>query len=325
MLPVMQSASAASRHNALRSAAARGAALLFAIAACSDAPTASSNSAPQISRAISSGVVGASPRQFFFLIRDLGPGDFQGTFDASLSPEVTVCLWVNGACQSTALGPVTLGEKGSASLQVNAKRERYEFKWQTNGAALDADAIYRLIVRANGLQLGYLDIATGQKQRDLREVNRREFLPLRVGGTVKVAFRIENGPSIPNGMPGRYESDPDICVEGCLVHANPWSYYSIVWGGVELGDDGSYGEATEGVVGYWDEPAPTMPAVPAPGSVSIPTTGTWSWRYDEMGDVEIWVDGDEWGHWGGSAEGAALSPLHAPMVVLHSGLTRISD
>lgn len=302
-----------------------GAGALTSLSACREPTTSPGDTHGSVGREISSGTIGVSPRQFFFLLRDLGPADFQGTFDASLAPEVTVCLWVDGACQSTAVGPVTLGSGDAASLTVDAKRERYLFRWRTRHASLEPDAVYRLLVRVGGMQLGYLDIATGRKQRDLRDVDRREFLPLRVGGTVTVPFRIEDGPAIPEGIPGRYESDPDICVDGCLLHASPWNYISLVWGGVELGDLGSYGEATVGFLGEYDDPDPDIPPVPAPGSVAIAPTGSWSWRYDEEGAVEIWVDGEEWGHWGGSAESGFLAPLYPPMVVLHSGLTRISD
>jgi len=285
-------------------------ALVILASACGETPTAP-RAAPATPReAISSGTIGVSPRQLFFLLRDLQPKAFQGTFDPSLSPEVSVCLWVDDACQSTVLPPVTLGTTGAASLSVSWNRQRYTFQWRTKGASLEPNAVYRMIVRVNGMQLGYLDIATGSKQSDLRQVNRREFLPLRVGDMVKVPFRIEQGPPIPSGIPGRYESDPEACVDGCMAHATPWNYFSVVWGGVRLGDLGGYGEALEGFTAEWTDPNPVIPPVPAPGSVDIAVTGSWSWRYDEEGNVEIWVDGLEWGHWGGSS----LVPLHGPLL-----------
>ena len=287
-------------------------ALLLLASACGEPATAPRNGPAEPSDAISSGAIGVSPRQLFFLLRDLEPTAFQGSFDASLSPEVIVCLWVDDACRSRALGPVTLGTRGTTSLTVNARRERYVFRWRTKGASLQPDAVYRLMVRVNGMQLGYLDIATGRKQRDLRDVDRREFVPLRVGAPLKLAFRIEEGPAIPRGIPGRYESDPDVCPSGCLVHATPSSYFSVVWGGIRLGDLGGYGEALVGFTGTYDNPSPVIPPVPASGSVEIPVTGSWSWRYDEMGDVEIWVDGMEWGHWAGADGGAILVPLYSP-------------
>ncbi len=273
------------------------AALALVAGACGEPPTAPRSAPATPSQAISSGAIGVSPRQFFFLLRDLQPTAFQGTFDASLSPEVSVCLWVNDACGATVLAPVTLGTRGAASVTVNTDRQRYIFQWRTRGASLQPNAVYRLMVRVNGMQMGYLDIATGRKQRELRQINRREFLPLRVGGVVKVAFRIEQGPPIPSGIPGRYETDPDVCVNGCDVHDAPWGAYLMVWGGVRLGDLGGHGEALVGDLVAYDDPDPVLPPVPAPGSVAIPVTGSWSWRYDEEGRVEIWVDGGEWGYW----------------------------
>lgn len=282
------------------------AALVLLTSACGETPTAPPRAPAAPGEAISSGTIGVSPRQFFFLLRDLQPTAFQGTFDATLSPQVSVCLWVNGACQSTVLAPVTLGTRGTASLTLNTDRQRYVFQWRTTGAALQPNAVYRLMVRVNGMQMGYLDIATGQKQRELRQINRREFLPLRVGGTVKVAFRIEEGPPIPSGIPGRYESSPDVCSTGCLVHSTPWAYYLIMWGGVRLGDLGGYGEASVIASIAYDDPNPVLPPVPAPGSVNIPATGIWSWRYNEQGDVEIWVDGMESWYWFASSGGGGV-------------------
>jgi hypothetical protein len=289
------------------------AALVLLASACGETPTAPPRAPAAPGEAISSGEIGVSPRQFFFLLRDLQPTAFPGTFDATLSPTVSVCLWVNGACQSTVLAPVTLGTRGAASLTLNTDRQRYVFQWRTKGAALQPNAVYRLIVRVNGMQMGYLDIATGRKQRELRQVNRREFLPLRVGGTVKVAFRIEQGAPIPSGIPGRYESEPDVCATGCSVHANPWAYYLMMWGGVRLGDLGGYGEALVIAAIAYDDPHPVLPPIPAPGSVAIPATGSWSWRYDEEGRVEIWVDGMEWGHWSANDGQPRLSAIYSPL------------
>lgn len=299
------------------------AALVLLASACGETPTAPHGAQAAPSEAISSGAIGVSPRQLFFLLRDLAPTSFQGSFDASLSPQVSVCLWVDDACQSDALAPVTLGSTGAASLTVNAKRERYIFKWRTRDASLQPNAVYRLMVRVNGLQLGYLDIATGKKMHELRQIDRREFLPLRVGGVVNLSFRIEQGAPIPAGIPGRYESDPGACVDGCMVHATPDNYFSVVWGGVRLGDLGGYGESTVGFTGEWTDPNPVVPPVPAPGSVDIPVTGSWAWRFDDEGNVEIWVDGDEWGHWGAAENGGGyLLPLHPPTLAFYS-LTKL--
>ncbi len=297
------------------------AALVLLASACGETPTAPRAAPETPGRAISSGTIGVSPRQLFFLLRDLQPTAFQGTFDASLSPEVSACLWVNGACQSTVLAPVTLGTRGDASLTVNRNRQRYIFQWRTKGAALQPNAVYRLMVRVNGMQMGYLDIATGRKQRELRQLNRREFLPLRVGGTAKVAFRIEEGPPIPAGIPGRYESSPDACSTGCLVHQTPSAYYLIMWGGVRLGDLGGYGESMVLASIAYDDPDPILPPVPAPGSVDLPATGSWSWRYNEQGDVEIWVDGMESAYWFANG-GGSLWPMGGPFTMLR-GLGKV--
>jgi len=286
--------------------------LVFIAGACQDSPIAPRSAPLGASTEISSGAIGASQRQFFFLLRDYSSAAFQGTFDPSLSPEVTVCLWQEGSCQATVAGPISLGDKGVAALRVEPRRERYVFQWKTRTSSLQPNAVYRLTVRVGGLQLGYLDIATGTKQRDLREINRREFLPLRVGSPVTVAFRIEQGAPIPDGIPGRYESDPGTCPQGCIIHATPDRYFAVVWGGVELGDLGSFGDSTVEFGAPINDPNPSIPPVPAPGSVEISPSGTWSYRYDAQGNVEIWVDGMEWGHWASSGTSAVLTALYQP-------------
>jgi hypothetical protein len=308
-----------------RGTAALTAALLFSATGCREPVTAPRSMESGANREISSGEIGAGRRQLFFLLRDQESGAFQGSFDASLSPEVTVCLWVDDACQATTLDPVTLGSTGAASLRVNPNRQRYTFNWRTRTASLQADATYRMMVRVGGFQLGYLDIATGKNKLDLSKIDRREFLPLRVGAPVEVAFRIEQGPAIPDGIPGRYESDPDACADGCLLHSTPTNYFSAVWGGVRLGDLGGYGEAVLGFTATYDDPNPPVaPALP-PGSIPIDAVGNWSWRYDDQGDVEIWVDGMEWGHWAGSDRDAILVPLYSPFNVFYSALHRMPE
>lgn len=282
------------------------------LAGCIDAPTAPR---ARVNHEITSGELPGGQRALFFITRHQELRNFTGTFDATLQPEVLVCRDAN--CVTPVLGPVRLDARGSATLTLDARRQAYVFDWRTRGAGLDANAVYRLIVRVGHYQLGYVDLATGAKQKELKHIDRREFLPVRIGSRVELPFRIEQGAPFPPDLPGRYESDPGICPQGCAVHANPTGEFLVVWGAVQITQTGS---AATGMIGFFSPfagPAPEIPPVPAPGTgpVSDPLPN-FSWRIaeDAPSCLELWSDGLLWGHWCGDFGGdafviAAFSPF----------------
>lgn len=285
------------------------------LASCAEPP---SSPLAKFSPEITSGTVPGGQRALFFLTRSLDRRKFAGTFDGTLNPQVLVCS--EPRCVTPVLGPITLGSAGPASLTLDRSRQSYVFHWQTKRAPLAPNAVYRLVVRVGDYQLGWVDLATGTKQRDLRSVNRREFVPLRLGSTLVLPFRIEQGAPFPPDLPGRYESTPDACPPlGCGLHSVPEFDYLGVWAAVQITQTGA---AQTGMLWYASDRIhpPVVPPIPAPGTGPLngapdgPDLTMVSWRYDESDPcLELWDEGLLWGHWCGTFGGpASIAPSYLP-------------
>ncbi|GEM_PF-1561935 len=290
------------------------------LASCADSPT---TPLASVSREITSGAVPGGQRALFFLTRPLDRRKFAGTFDGTLRPQVLVCS--EPRCITPVLGPSGLGSAGPATLTLDTARQAYLFRWQTRGGSLAPNAVYRLVVRVGDYQLGWADLATGTKQRDLRSVDRREFIALRLGSTLRLPFRIEQGAAFPPDLPGRYESKPDwICPsDGCWIQSDPEYDYRAIWAAVQITQTGT---VKTGMVWYKVDRAdpinpPVVPPMPAPGTGPLNGSPngadltTLNWRYDENdpGCLELWDSGYLWGHWCGTFGGpASISPQYYP-------------
>jgi len=289
------------------------------LASCADPPT---TPLAKVSPEITSGTVPGGQRALFFLTRPLDRRKFAGTFDGTLNPEVLVCS--EPRCVTPVLGPIALASVGPATLTLDRVRQSYAFRWQTKRGPLSPNAVYRLVVRVGDYQLGWVDLATGTKQRDLRGIDRREFVPLRLGSTLTLPFRIEQGAPFPPDLPGRYESLPDACPpDGCFLHADPDFDYLAIWGAAQITQTGT---AKTGLIFYTSDRIhpPVVPPVPAPGTGPLNLTGDLtmvSWRYDEdnPGCLELWDNGLLWGHWCGTFGGPArIFPQFQPLDVFEA-------
>lgn len=287
------------------------------LAGCSNSPT---TPLAKVSKEITSGVVPGGQRALFFLTRPMDRRKFSGSFDASLQPQVLVCTAV--PCISPILGPIGLGSTGAATLTLDTVHQSYVFRWRTRDAQLAPDAVYRLVVRVGDYQLGWVDLATGAKQRDLRAFSRREFLPVRLGSTVTLPFRIEQGAPFPPDLPGRYES---ACPSpyGCFIHADPITETVAIWSAVQITQTGG---VKTGIILFsypLESTEPVLPPIPAPGTGPLNGVPSWvgsdltmlSWRFaeDDPECLELYSEGLFWGHWCGTFGGSAtLSSSYPP-------------
>lgn len=307
-------------------------ALAALLAGCADSPTAPRAPVAPVNPEITSGEVPGGQRSLFFLSVHRNQNHFTGQFDPTLHPQVVVCRTV--PCTTPVFGPLTIGGAGSsATLTLDAKHQRYVFRWHTTHQ-LEPNAVYRLTVLVGHYQLGWVDLATGTKQKELKKVDRREFLPVRVGSVVELPFRIERGAPFPPDLPGRYESGPDVCPKGCLLHENPWAAFYAVWGAIQITQTGSVSTGMISFVYNFGGPFPDIPAVPAPGTGPLGTgvpggedLTDLSWRIsdDDPSCLELWNQGEPWGHWCGAFGGdAAIFADHIPFSAL-GGLARLPD
>jgi hypothetical protein len=308
-------------------------ALSALLASCADAPT---TPVGKVSPEITSGTVSGGQRALFFLTRAKDRRKFAGKFDATLSPQVLVCS--EPRCVSPVLGPIGLGSVGPARLNLDRARQSYVFRWKTRGGALLPNAVYRLVVRVGDYQLGWVDLATGTKQRDLRAINRREFVPLRLGSTLTLPFRIEKGAAFPPDLPGRYETEPDACSPaGCLLHSDPDFDYFGVWAAVQITQTGTM---KTGMISYTNDriDPPVVPPIPAPGTGPLNGAGdlfepfaTVTWTFGENSclhngvSLDLWTDGLAWGHWCGTPGGPAGIISDFDPLVRFTGLNRLPN
>jgi len=161
--------------------------------ACRDVPTA----IDPVAMSISDAEHEDGNEHFFFLPPLVGSPSVSGTFDASLLPEVEICVWDGSDCK------VTLGVfnentgPGSEAVRVDAANEQYVVNWHTgpmlDGHQLGDGETYRLRVLVQGQELGYADIDVVGSAKELKNVDAETTIPLLEGRTLPIKFRIEEG------------------------------------------------------------------------------------------------------------------------------------
>ncbi len=102
---------------------------VFVVASCGEAPV--TPGPTDASLAISDGAHEGN-QNFFFLPPMVSNPNPTGTFDASLSPEVEICVWDGTVCGATlAIYNVNAGP-GSETVRVNTEDEHYVVNWHTD-------------------------------------------------------------------------------------------------------------------------------------------------------------------------------------------------
>jgi len=117
-----------------------------------------------------------------------------GTFDAGLSPSVQICVLDGAACAAgPPLASFTMGA-GSEGIRVDAHGEQYMVNWHTGDAGLSAGTHYRISVYTGaGMLLGRADLQAETTAQALKAVDTGAFIPLHIGLTIPIKFRIETG------------------------------------------------------------------------------------------------------------------------------------
>lgn len=169
--------------------------VLVALGGCldRDLPTAA---APEGAvAAISDAVHGSKVDGFYFLPPMVPQPNYDGDFDAALSPMVkVVCTGASGPNCSQLIKTFTMGT-GSEALTVDLAEQAYRAQWHTknnsSGLELGPDR-YRLEVWVGDVMLGFADLWFVEKNNQLKDV-----LPGYVGATtgkpLAIKFRIETG------------------------------------------------------------------------------------------------------------------------------------
>ncbi|HEX5076291.1 MAG TPA: hypothetical protein VFW03_23965 [Gemmatimonadaceae bacterium] len=125
------------------------------------------------------------------------PGTFDGTFDATLEPYVTICELITetGACSDAGdIMTIPFGGDGPTAVTADALSESYNANW--NRPTLDIGK-YRLAVRVHSsavgshqIRLGFVDLQVISKKKDPVDAG---FVPVVKGSPIPFKFRIETG------------------------------------------------------------------------------------------------------------------------------------
>jgi hypothetical protein len=169
--------------------AARALALLL-IAGCSE-PTAPARAPVEGAQRVIADAGHGGPAHFYFLspiVKHEGP--FSGTFDGTLQPTVTVCELAGTVCGATVATFTTAGH-GSDAVRVDGAK--YKVNFHSGDFSLSTQKQYRINVSVGGVLLGYADMVVVRSGGDKKDVDENQFVVLKNGSTLSIAFRIEQG------------------------------------------------------------------------------------------------------------------------------------
>jgi alpha-tubulin suppressor-like RCC1 family protein len=132
---------------------------------------------------------------FFFLPPMVSQPSHSGTFDASLSPVVTICAGT-APCDKdddAHLATYTMTEgHGSEEVRLSTTDEHYHVNWHTNQFELTASS-YRIRVSVAGTLLGFADVQPVSNGKELKNLDTNETIGLVDGRTLPIKFRVEKG------------------------------------------------------------------------------------------------------------------------------------
>jgi N-acetylneuraminic acid mutarotase len=131
---------------------------------------------------------------FYFLPPMVARPTFGGTFDASQSPVVEICEWDGTACAGPPLATYTrTSGPGEETVRVPPDEPFYIVNWHSERFDVEVGKVYRVRVSVAGTELGFADVTIYGTTDELREIDRELYVPLRIGRSLPVRFRIEQG------------------------------------------------------------------------------------------------------------------------------------
>lgn len=168
-------------------------AVLASAVACENHPAVPDATSRTPLHAISATPEDGNPH-FFFLPPMVPAKTYNGLFDPSLSPTVTICKWNGEACQRDLTARFTLAsDSGSDEVQLDAAQEHYGVNWHTRHSTMDDIGVYRINVEVRGYVLGFADVVVGAPEKGAGIARADEATRLKYGATLPIKFRIEVG------------------------------------------------------------------------------------------------------------------------------------
>lgn len=164
-----------------------GGVLLALAAACGRAPEAGSPSSE--GAALSSKEAHGGGTQGFFFLPPLAPVTSYGTYKPGLSPVVTIEELSPGARGVIATFTTSGGSYG-ATITENLT-DHYQVNWDTKRSALDAGHVYRIRVKLDAIELGFVDVTVAPSGTPRKGADAGEYVLVHDGRTLPIKFRID--------------------------------------------------------------------------------------------------------------------------------------
>jgi len=178
-------------------------ALSLAAVGCTDrtpGPTLADTGSPRasLSDATNGGTAG------FYFLPPIGPrSSVKGTFDPNLSPSVSLCLLQAGKCRVQVAEYTRTFDPHGEGVQVNSAESYYSVKWNTRRTTPRAGDTVRVSVALGSRILGIADVVVVNDGADAHNVDTSQYIPLGIGKSLDIRFRIEAGTQLvaPSPLP----------------------------------------------------------------------------------------------------------------------------
>jgi hypothetical protein len=175
---------------------------------------------------------------FYFLSPTVPGPNPQGPFESRVAPVVRVDRIdpLTGATQATVATFDTVHRVHGSKIRRNPRRGYYIVRWKTRDYDLLPSATYRIRVLVESHELGFADVDVVRTRNEMRNVDRDDFVPLKLNSTLPIKFRIEpravdrdgdgvidwrdNCPDTPNGPGAPPPQQPWHDTEGCDPEAD---------------------------------------------------------------------------------------------------------
>ena len=141
--------------------------------------------------AISDAIHGSGNSRFYFLSPMVKNPAVSGIFDPNVNAAVRICAWTGTACGAELATYTRATGPGGQVISVDPTVGAYMVRWLTRDFAVDPGQVYRIRVLGGMQELGFADVQVVLNNREAKNVNTGEFIPLVDGHILNIRFRIE--------------------------------------------------------------------------------------------------------------------------------------
>jgi len=166
-------------------------AAVCAVAGCTDRAPSPTLALPGQARASRSDATNGGTPGFYFLSPIAPKPAVEGDFAPNLSPSVSLCLLHAGRCRVQVAEYTSAPGPQGKRVQVNVAGSHYAVGWDTRRTTPRPGDTVRVSVAIGSRTLGFADVVVVNDAADGRSVDADEYVPVLIGRTLSIRFRIE--------------------------------------------------------------------------------------------------------------------------------------